>query len=234
MPFDCSAAEQKANLGTNAKNLLGFWASENYWFTQAWRGSVKLTYGKGGLFKAFWAFHCSLWDLDSQVLSSAGFLSEGLRRSSQTWKLEIMDTEWLTRDQIQKNMQQYDIELLWEKGPWMYLGWLFLLFCREMGAVFRGTFSDGLRKTFTPSCKKDPQYQVLTLEAVRMVFLFKVYSQHCHLTNLEVPAWKALPGVSRHCIISALLQLPCQWWIQFNYKSRISVISLSMASIGED
>lgn len=83
-----SAARQKANLKTNAKKLPCFWAAGNYMLTQAWKESVQLTYGRGlrgTSFKAFWSFHWSLWDLESCVLSLAGFLSKVLRKSRQTW-----------------------------------------------------------------------------------------------------------------------------------------------------
>lgn len=41
-----SAAKQKTNLKTNAKNLLCIWVVGNSELTQAWKGRVQLTYGR--------------------------------------------------------------------------------------------------------------------------------------------------------------------------------------------
>lgn len=99
MPFDCSAAEQKANLGTNAKNLLGFWAAESCWLPQAWGDSVKLTYGKGGPASKppeLSTAPCGIWTPRScPVLDFFQKCQGGAVRPG----IEMMDTEGLTRDQ---------------------------------------------------------------------------------------------------------------------------------------
>lgn len=154
MPFDCSAVEQKANPGTNAKNLLGFWAAENYWFTQARGESVKLTYGKSGFFKNFWALHSSLWGLDSQVLSSAGFLLKVVRRSSQTWKQRWwIQSGWLGI-RFRKTSNSKALSSCGKKAPGHILGDCFYSSAERWVLFSEAPFLMGSEKASHPPAKK--------------------------------------------------------------------------------